>query len=183
MPRLQAPRRARPLVDEPGADRPTATPTVSAATLYARVLAAATVVLLLDQVSKQWAVETLATDPIELIEGLLSLDLTYNSGGAFGLLQGLPGLFTIGTLAIVAGILIGVRKLSDPRWAVPLGMVLGGGLGNAFDRLFRDAGGGVVDFIDLHFWPVFNIADIAIVTGALVLLFIGWREPSEDRES
>lgn len=146
-------------------------------------MTAAAGVLLVDQASKQWAVEVLANDPIDVIEGLLSLHPIYNSGGAFGVLQGLPGLFTIGTLAIVAGILIGVRKLRDPRWAVPLGIVLGGGLGNAFDRLFRDEGGGVVDFIDLHFWPVFNMADIAIVTGALVLLFLGWREPPEERDA
>lgn len=127
-----------------------------------------------DQATKQWALEALADAPIDLIEGVLRLRLTYNSGGAFGLLQGLPGFFLIATLVIVGGILIGVRKVDDPRWAIPLGMVLGGGLGNAADRLLRDTGGGVVDFIDLHVWPVFNLADMAIVFGALTILIMGW---------
>ena len=115
-----------------------------------------------------------------MIEGVLRWRLTYNSGGAFGLLQGLPGFFLIATLVIVGGILIGARKVDDPRWAIPLGMVLGGGLGNAVDRLLRDTDGAVVDFIDLHVWPVFNIADMAIVCGALAILVLGWG--STDRE-
>jgi signal peptidase II len=178
---LQAPRRARPIA---GAEElTTAEPAISAGRLYLRVLTAAAIVLALDQASKQWAVERLANDPIHVIDGAFSLDLTYNSGGAFGLLQGLPGLFTIATLGIVAGILIGVRKLRDPRWAVPLGMVLGGGLGNAFDRLFRDSGGGVVDFIDLHVWPVFNVADSAIVLGVGVILVLMIRSSSQESEA
>lgn len=125
----------------------------------------------------------MANGPIDLIEGVVRFRLTYNSGGAFGLLQGLPGFFLVATLVIVGGILIGARKVDDPRWAIPLGMVLGGGLGNAVDRLLRDTNGAVVDFIDLHVWPVFNIADMAIVLGALTILVLGWgssgREGSE----
>lgn len=140
-----------------------------------RLLLAAAVVVALDQMTKQLALETLRDAPIDVIEGVLRFRLTYNSGGAFGLLQGLPGFFLVATLVIVGGILIGVRKVEDPRWAIPLGMVLGGGLGNAADRLLRDTDGGVVDFIDLHVWPVFNIADMAIVLGAVAILVLGWR--------
>ena len=134
----------------------------------------AAAVLALDQGSKQWALGSLANGPIDLVEGIVRFRLTYNSGGAFGLLQGLPGFFLVATLVIVGGILIGARKVDDPRWAIPLGMVLGGGLGNAVDRLVRDTDGAVVDFIDLHVWPVFNVADMAIVIGALVILVLGW---------
>ena len=141
---------------------------------------AAAAVLALDQGSKEWALGALANGHIDLIEGVLRFRLTYNSGGAFGLLQGLPGFFLVATLVIVGGILIGARKVDDPRWAIPLGMVLGGGLGNAVDRLVRDTDGAVVDFIDLHVWPVFNVADMAIVIGALVILVLGWG--SSDRE-
>lgn len=142
--------------------------------MYLRLLVTAAAIVAADQATKQWALEALADAPIDLIEGVLRLRLTYNSGGAFGLLQGLPGFFLIATLVIVGGILIGVRKVDDPRWAIPLGMVLGGGLGNAADRLLRDTDGGVVDFIDLHVWPVFNLADMAIVFGALTILIMGW---------
>lgn len=132
------------------------------------------VVLAIDQVTKQWALDTLAGDPVDVIEGVLRWRLIYNPGGAFGLLQSLPGFFLIATLVIVGGILIGARKVDDRRWAIPLGMVLGGGLGNAGDRLLRDTQGAVVDFIDLHVWPVFNVADMAIVSGALAILMLGW---------
>jgi signal peptidase II len=138
-------------------------------------LLAAAVVVGLDQATKQWALDSLRDAPIDLIEGVLRLRLTFNSGGAFGLLQGLPGFFLVATLVIVGGILIGARKVDDHRWAIPLGMVLGGGVGNAVDRLLRDTDGAVVDFIDLHVWPVFNIADMAIVLGALAILVLGWR--------
>ncbi len=129
----------------------------------------------LDQATKELALQALQDAHVDVIEGVLRFRLTYNSGGAFGLLPGLPGFFLIATLVIVAAILIGVRKVEDERWAIPLGMVLGGGLGNAADRVFRDTGGGVVDFIDLHVWPLFNVADMSIVLGALVILILGWR--------
>ncbi len=134
----------------------------------------------LDQATKQWALEALeGRPPYDLVPGILSFRLTFNSGGAFGLLQGFPGFFLVATLTILAGILVALRRLEDHRWAVPLGMVLGGGLGNALDRIVRDTNGGVVDFIDLHVWPVFNIADMAIVLGALAILVIGWRGSAE----
>lgn len=142
--------------------------------MYLRLLLSAAAIVALDQATKRWALEVLADAPIDVIEGVVRFRLTYNTGGAFGLLQGLPGFFLVATLVIVGGILIGLRKVDDPRWAIPLGMVLGGGLGNAADRLLRDTGGAVVDFIDLHVWPVFNIADMAIVFGALTILVLGW---------
>ncbi len=148
--------------------------------IYVWLLAVGGTVVALDQLTKQLVLDRLrGREPLDLIEGVLSFRLTYNSGGAFGLLQGLPGLFLVATLAIVFGILIGARRLQDLRWAPPLGLVLGGGLGNAIDRLVRDTGGGVVDFIDLHVWPVFNVADMAIVVGALWILFIGWRDEAK----
>lgn len=143
----------------------------------------AAVVVAFDQATKQLALQALQDGAVDLIDGVLRFRLTYNSGGAFGLLPGLPGFFLVATLVIVVGILIGVRKVEDDRWAIPLGMVLGGGLGNAADRVFRDTGGGVVDFIDLHVWPVFNVADMSIVLGALVILILGWRSDDDAAES
>ena len=134
------------------------------------------VVFALDQATKEIALATLDDGHVDVIEGVLRLNLTFNSGGAFGIGQELPGLFLIATVGIVGTILVVARKVTDARWLVPLGCVLGGGLGNAYDRVFRDLGGGVVDFIDLHVWPVFNVADMAIVAGALVMFVLGWRD-------
>lgn len=136
------------------------------------LILAAAVVIVLDQVTKELALSALADGPVDLIDGAISLRLTFNSGGAFGLLQGLPGFFLIATLIVVVAILLWVRNIEDPRWMIPLGMVLGGGLGNVVDRVVRDTGGRVVDFIDLHWWPVFNIADASIVTGVGLILLL-----------
>ena len=135
----------------------------------------AAVVVVLDQITKQLALDRLADAPHDLIDGVLRFRLTFNPGGAFGLFQDFPWVFLAATVAIVVGILVGVRNVTDARWAPALGLVLGGGLGNAIDRAFRDTSGAVVDFIDLHVWPVFNIADMAIVCGSLAILFIGWK--------
>jgi signal peptidase II len=143
--------------------------------LYLSLGITALIVVVADQVSKQLALSRLADGPVDLIAGALTLRLTYNSGGAFGVLQGWPGLFLIATVVVVAVILLWVRRLEDPRWALPLGMVLGGGLGNVFDRIFRDTNGQVVDFIDLHWWPVFNLADASIVIGVGVVLILSAR--------
>ena len=135
----------------------------------------------LDQLTKQLATAHLAGGRhVDVIEGMVRLRLVHNPGGAFGLFQGIPGLFLVATLGIIAVILIWARKLENPRWSVPLGMVLGGGLGNALDRLLRDTDGAVVDFIDLHVWPVFNVADMAIVCGALAILVTGWRDAERE---
>ncbi len=139
-------------------------------------MAVATVVVGIDQLTKQLALDRLQDGPPhDVIEGVLRFRLTFNPGGAFGLFQDFAGVFLVATLVIVAGILIGVRNITDARWSPALGLVLGGGLGNGIDRLFRDTSGAVVDFIDLHVWPVFNVADMAIVCGSLAILFIGWR--------
>jgi signal peptidase II len=145
------------------------------ARLYSALGITALAVVVADQVAKQLALSRLADGPIDLLGGAVTLRLTFNSGGAFGVLQGWPGLFLIATGVVVAVILMWVRRLEDPRWALPLGMVLGGGLGNVFDRIFRDTNGQVVDFIDLHWWPVFNLADASIVIGVGVVLVLSAR--------
>ena len=127
--------------------------------------------------TKQLALAALADGPIHLIDGALSLNLSYNSGGAFGILQGLPGFFLVATIVIAGLILVWVRHVESARSLIPLGMVLGGGIGNLVDRVVREPGGRVVDFIDLHVWPVFNLADSAIVIGVLLLLIFTARTP------
>ena len=153
---------------------------------YGVLLLVAAVVVGLDQLTKQIALDHLADGPVHLIDGALSLNLSYNPGGAFGLLQGLPGFFLVATVVVAGLILVWARSIRSVAHLIPLGMVLGGGLGNVFDRLFRDTGGRVVDFIDLHVWPIFNLADSAIVIGVGALLIVTARHPepeSADPES
>ncbi|HWC14272.1 MAG TPA: signal peptidase II [Actinomycetota bacterium] len=142
---------------------------------YGLLLLVAALVIAVDQLTKQLALEALADGPIHLIDGAVSLSLHYNPGGAFGILQGMPWFFLVATLIVSALILVWARSLPGTAHIVPLGLVLGGGLGNATDRVVRDTGGRVVDFIDLHVWPVFNVADSAIVVGVGLLLFVSAR--------
>ncbi|HVM34309.1 MAG TPA: signal peptidase II [Actinomycetota bacterium] len=148
--------------------------------VYGSLALICAVVVTVDQITKQWALEALADAPIHLVDGILSLRLAFNSGGAFGILQGMPGFFLVATLAVMVAILLWVRRLEDHRWIVPLGLVLGGGLGNVADRIFRDTGGRVVDFIDLHVWPVFNVADAAISSGVVILIVLSFRSPPDE---
>lgn len=139
---------------------------------------AAAATYLLDRLSKVWAERALfERPPIRIIPGVLQLNYTTNSGGAFGLGGSAPWLFAGATIVVSAVIVFSSFRLSRPLVAVALGLVLGGALGNLTDRISRGPGlsGQVVDFIDLHVWPVFNLADSAIVVGALLLLLASAR--------
>ena len=130
---------------------------------------------LLDQVTKYLARQNLALNkPVVLIPGLLDLNLTYNTGAAFGILPDWAPLFIIVALVAIYAI-VKLRSLGGGSvWvSVGLGMLLGGAVGNLIDRI-GFAKRGVTDFIDVHVssfsWPTFNIADVAIVIGALLVI-------------
>ena len=116
---------------------------------------------------------------IDLV-GSLRLSLTVNYGSAFSLANGRGPLISLLALVIVAVLLRSGRNATRPAMAVAIGLVLGGAIGNLLDRAFRAGdgflGGGVVDFVDLQWWPVFNVADAAIVVGAVLLFLAQWRE-------
>jgi signal peptidase II len=134
--------------------------------------AAAVVVYVLDRVTKLWAEAALAgRPPIEVVAGVLSLNYTTNSGGAFGLGRSAPWVFAGATVLVSAVIVLVSFRLERRPLAVALGLILGGALGNLTDRVLNGPGlsGSVTDFIDLQVWPVFNLADGAIVTGAVLL--------------
>jgi signal peptidase II len=141
-------------------------------------------VLALDQLTKWWAVETLDTRIIELV-GSLQLRLTYNYGAAFSISQGRGALISVLAVVVVGVLVFSGRQATRPLAAVALGMVLGGAIGNLSDRAFRDGhgllGGGVVDFIDVQWWPIFNVADSAVVCGALLLVAASWRDDGASR--
>lgn len=145
---------------------------------YLKLLATAGAVIAADQITKQIALDRFR-EPVDAISNVLTFRLTYNSGGAFGLMQGLPGLFLVATIVAAVVILVWARHVDHPGWIVPLGLVLGGGLGNVYDRVFRDTGGRVVDWIDFQVWPVFNLADSFIVTGVILILILGSRSEKE----
>jgi signal peptidase II len=164
---------------ESGAARPRAR--------WGLLLGVAAAVLALDQLTKWWAVNTLDVRTIDVV-WTLRLRLTLNHGSAFSLASGRGALISVAALVIVAVLLRSGRYATRAPTAVAIGLVLGGAIGNLLDRGFRPGhgflGGGVVDFVDLQWWPVFNLADSAIVIGAILLFLVEWRddEPPGDRQ-
>jgi signal peptidase II len=140
-------------------------------------------VVLLDRATKVWAERVLADHPIDLISGVLTLRFTSNSGGAFSIGQSAPWFFAAATVAVSTLIVVTAFRARSALASVALGLVLGGALGNLADRALRGPGlrGRVVDFIDLHVWPVFNVADSAVVIGALLLAWSSFRDDAAER--
>jgi signal peptidase II len=139
--------------------------------------AVATVVVGVDQVTKTWAVHRLQHGPIHLV-WKLDLALEFNSGSAFSLVQGWAPVLAAVAVVVVVLLLAFVRRVNSDFLAASMGLVVGGALGNLADRAFRSHHGAVVDFIALHFWPTFNVADAAIVVGAFWAAFLLWRSDS-----
>ena len=149
-------------------------------TRLTRLLAAvAGLVLALDALTKYLVVEHLEhQDPIRLLGGALLLSVSRNSGAAFSFAQGATVLFTAVAVVVVVVIVRTARQLGSAGWATSLGLLLGGATGNLVDRVFRDPGpgrGAVVDWIDFRIWPVFNVADSAIVIGGLLAVLLTFR--------
>lgn len=156
-----------------------ARPAARLATLLYPVAAAA---YLLDRITKLLVEDRLAgRPPVRLIPGVLDLNYTTNSGGAFGLGRSAPLVFAVATVVVAIAIGVASLRLSRPSAAIALGLILGGALGNLTDRVVHGSGfsGSVTDFIDFQIWPVFNLADSAIVIGAIVLAFTGWRREDQ----
>ena len=148
----------------------------------------AALVVALDQLSKAWVVYHLpAYTPVDWIPQLASLfSFTFvrNTGVAFGLFPQLGGIFTVFSAVVIVGILIFQQAIAGTDFWLhgALGLVTGGALGNLIDRLVRSY---VVDFIDVNFWPfrqwpVFNIADSAIVVGVTILLLDAFLVPERE---
>ena len=153
-----------------------------------RTLFLATAVLLADQLTK-WLILNAVMQPPQVIEitGFFNLVLTYNTGVSFGLFQGAaawkPYLLIALNVAVSLGLLIWLRKEAAKEGSgglmpMAVGLVVGGALGNAVDRLYLP---GVVDFLDFHLagwhWPAFNLADSAIVCGVALIVADGLFQP------
>ncbi|MFI6747527.1 signal peptidase II [Actinomadura luteofluorescens] len=143
------------------------------------LVAVALAALAADIVSKIIVVSTLQDRaPVRLLGGLLTLRETRNSGAAFSIGTGYTIVFTLIACGVVVAILRTARNLRSVPWAVCLGLLLGGAVGNLIDRLLRAPAplkGHVVDWIQLPHWPVFNLADSAIVCGGVLAVLLAAR--------
>jgi len=138
------------------------------------------IVVVLDQITKIWAVNALADRHIIDLFWTARFNLTYNFGSAFGLGSELGRWLGLLVFGVVIAVVLYARNVSDRRVLVLFGAIAGGAIGNLIDRVVRAEdgflSGGVVDFIDFQWWPIFNIADIAVVCGAIGLMLLSFRE-------
>jgi signal peptidase II len=130
----------------------------------------------LDVASKIWAVNNLSSrNPVEILGSFFQLTLVRNPGAAFSFATGATIVFTCIAVAAVVAIIFYSSKITSLGWANTLGLLLGGVLGNLTDRLFRSPGflkGEVIDWLELTHWPVFNLADSAIVVAAFLAIVL-----------
>ena len=131
------------------------------------------VIVLLDQISKAWALRDLADGRIIHVIWTMQFNLTYNRGMAFSRGTGIGPIIGVIGLVVVALLLLSLRRADNALTRVATGLIIGGAVGNILDRLFRGSGwmrGAVIDFIDFQWWPFFNIADMAIMIGAATMM-------------
>ena len=130
-------------------------------------------VVIVDQLAKHWAVTSLGSDRVIDLVWTLRFNLAFNNGMAFGQGRGLGPVIGVVATVVIVYLLVSLRDQSSRISTVGMGLLIGGAAGNLIDRLFRgDAwlNGAVVDFIDLQWFPIFNVADMAVNVGAGLLI-------------
>ena len=156
-------------------------PSIAAAGKVRLLALIAVVVLVADILTKVIGVAELeGREPVRILGGLVYLQLVRNPGAAFSLATGYTWVLTLVAVAVVVVIVRVARRLRSTGWAIALGLILGGALGNLVDRVFRAPGplqGHVVDTVSLfapdgRIWPVFNMADACIVSGGVLLVLL-----------
>jgi signal peptidase II len=154
------------------------------AALFGLFAAIAVFAYVFDQLTKLWVTSTMTEgERIPVFPPLLHWFYIRNSGAAFSIGENVTWVFTIIMAAVSVAILLQLRKLGSLWWALALGLLLGGALGNLTDRLFRDpsfAMGHVVDFIQLPNFAIFNIADSAVVSAVVIICLLTLRGISLD---
>lgn len=148
--------------------------------MYRRtVFAVALAVLVVDQATKAWAVARLENGtPIKVIGTFLQLSFARNPGAAFSMGTGMTWVFTALAASVAVVVMRASARLTNLPWALCLGGVLGGALGNLTDRLLREPGplrGHVVDFVQFPHYPLFNVADSAVVCSAIGIAVLSMR--------
>ena len=164
-----------PVPDSPGAPAaPTRRPRLVWVTL-----GVALIVIIIDQITKAWAIASLrGQPPIEVVGQWLRLVYVENTGAAFSLGTGFTIVFSVIAVVVAAVIIRTARKLGSVGWAIALGGLLGGALGNLCDRVLRSPGelrGHVVDFIQFPHYPLFNVADSVVVCSAIAIAVLSMR--------
>jgi signal peptidase II len=143
------------------------------------ILIIAAIVFGLDQATKYWIVQNI---PIQsswsffpTLAKIFQFTFVTNTGAAFGMFPQLGGIFMVIAIVVIASIVVFYQHLPthNIRVRLSLGLQLGGALGNLVDRVTR---GYVVDFVDIGFWPIFNVADLSIVLGVTILAYYLWSE-------
>lgn len=151
------------------------------------VVAIGLAVVAVDQFTKWWAEQTLAgRPPVEVVGQLLQLTFVRNPGGAFSIGTDHTWVFSVVATVVAVAIVWYARRVTSGWWLAALGILLGGAVGNLVDRFIQPPGPGVghvVDFLKLPNWPVFNVADMAVVGGAvgIIVLSVLGVEPSRNR--
>ncbi|MCU1387052.1 MAG: lspA [Ilumatobacteraceae bacterium] len=136
-------------------------------------VAIAVVVLVLDQLSKRWALRSLSDGQSRHVIWTWHWNLTFNSGMAFSRAQGVGPYIGAVAFIVIIVMLLSVRRNGGVVSSIAVGLVVGGAVGNLSDRLFREQGwlrGRVIDFIDFRWWPIFNVADMGVTIGGALLL-------------
>jgi signal peptidase II len=130
-------------------------------------------IVVVDQLTKIWAVAALSDGPVSVVGDSIEFRLTRNPGGAFSRFQGVTPLLAIGAVIVTIFLVRALQRTTDRIVVVGLVLVLGGALGNLVDRIVRSPGflrGHVVDFMSVGSFPVFNVADSCITIGAILLV-------------
>ena len=134
------------------------------------LLSVAWFIWILDLATKAWAVSQLANrEPIKILGSFFQLTLVRNSGAAFSFASNATFILSLFGIIVLFSVIYVAPKITSKGWAVVLGLVMGGVLGNLTDRILREPAflrGHVIDWLQLPHWPIFNIADTAIVFAA-----------------
>src|SRR5699024_5778908 len=138
----------------------------------------AAVLAVIDQVTKNWAVANLELlEPQPFLGEVLQLTMLYNTGAAWGMGSEItPAVAGLQMATVLAAVFVAGQDVRSSRYAVAPGRIIGGALGNTHDRLLRSPSafpGAVVDFLELPHWPVFNVADMGVVGGAILIVALG----------
>ena len=136
----------------------------------------ALLVILVDQLTKHWAVNNLTDRDVDLF-WTLRLHLSFNTGMAFSRGQSWGPVIGVLALFVIVGLLLSLKRQPGRLTDISIGLIIGGAIGNVIDRLFRSPAwlrGGVVDFIDFQWFPIFNVADMGITIGGGLLVLASW---------
>jgi signal peptidase II len=139
-------------------------------------------IVAVDQLTKAWAVRSLASGPKWVFGDRVGFQLTRNGGSAFSRFQGFTPILAVGAVIVTIVLIRVLRRTTDPLLVIGLVLVLGGALGNIMDRIFRDPGfmrGHVIDFVAVGWYPVFNVADSCVTIGAILLIVRSLRSSPE----